>query len=126
MKDKRLQGLENLANGIESNVYTSCVINIYPEDVDNVRWATKTIEELTKFKTDAERLFQRQKLGFGEKCDIKEVLMKVIKNKDEMSACNNCLDRQIWAQAIIVVGGMSIKLCETCRKEMMKQLIDKF
>lgn len=51
--------------------------------------------------------------------------MEVKKNKDEMSACNNCLDRQVWAETIIVVGGMSIKLCSSCRKEMMKQLIDK-
>jgi hypothetical protein len=52
--------------------------------------------------------------------------MNVSRNKDEMSACNNCLDRAMWAQVVIVIGGMSIRLCENCRKEMMKQLIEEF
>lgn len=52
--------------------------------------------------------------------------MEVKKNQDEMSACNNCLDRQMWAEVILVIGGMSVKLCKQCRKEMMKKLIDTF
>lgn len=51
--------------------------------------------------------------------------IKVDKNKDEMSACNSCLDRQVWAETIINVGGMAIKLCQNCRKELMKQIVDK-
>lgn len=51
--------------------------------------------------------------------------MEVRENKDEMSACNNCLDRATWAQVIINVGGTNFKLCERCKKEMMKQIIDK-
>lgn len=62
----------------------------------------------------------------GTKRRNKEVYMEVIKNMDEMSACNNCLDRKIWAETIIVVGGMSIKLCESCRKELMIKLINTY
>lgn len=43
--DKRLHELEYLAKGIESNVYTSCVINIFPQDFDNLYWAIKTIKD---------------------------------------------------------------------------------
>lgn len=50
--------------------------------------------------------------------------MEVIKNCDEMSACNNCLDRQTWAEVIINIGGLNVRLCSSCRKEMMKKLIE--
>jgi NAD-dependent SIR2 family protein deacetylase len=52
--------------------------------------------------------------------------MDVKINMDEMSSCNECLDRAVWAQVIITVGGMSIKLCENCRKELMKKLVEEF
>lgn len=52
--------------------------------------------------------------------------MKVIKNQDEMSACNNCLDRQMWAEVIIKINGLNVKLCFSCRKELMKKLINEF
>ncbi|WP_273125770.1 hypothetical protein [Bacillus weihaiensis] len=51
--------------------------------------------------------------------------MIVEKNNDEMSICNECLDRQMHAEIIIVIGGMNIKLCTYCRKDLMRQLIDK-
>lgn len=52
--------------------------------------------------------------------------MKVVKNKDEMSACINCIDRQTWADVVIHINETNVKLCATCRKELMKQLIDQF
>lgn len=53
------------------------------------------------------------------------IILKVERNKDDMSVCNDCLDRHVWAETIIVIGGMSLKLCQRCRKELMTQLIDK-
>lgn len=52
--------------------------------------------------------------------------MKVIKNKDEMSTCNNCLNRNLWAEVILKVGSVNIKLCSNCRKVLMKELINEF
>lgn len=52
--------------------------------------------------------------------------MEVIENRDEMSTCNNCLNRKAWAEVVININGINVKLCSNCRKEMMKQLIDIF
>lgn len=54
------------------------------------------------------------------------LLMEVIENRDEMSTCNNCLNRKAWAEVVININGINVKLCSNCRKEMMKQLIDIF
>lgn len=50
--------------------------------------------------------------------------MKVIKNMDSMSNCINCVTR--WAEVIIFIEGIEITLCSVCRKELMKEIIDKF
>jgi len=46
--DDKLKDLESLAKGMESNVYTSCVINIFPQDIENIRWAIETIKSHQK------------------------------------------------------------------------------
>lgn len=51
--------------------------------------------------------------------------MEVTKNHDEMSSCNSC-NQQMWAEVIININGFKVRLCSSCRKEMMKQLIDIF
>jgi hypothetical protein len=50
--------------------------------------------------------------------------MKVERNKDEMSSCNNCLNRTTWAEVNININGSILKLCSTCRKELMIKLIN--
>jgi len=56
--DKRLQELDNLAKGIESNVYTSCLINIFPQDFDNVYWAIRTIKNQQELIESQARLLE--------------------------------------------------------------------
>ena len=46
MSKERLKEIKSLAKGIESNVYTSCLVNIFPHDFDNLYWAIRTIKEL--------------------------------------------------------------------------------
>jgi hypothetical protein len=51
--------------------------------------------------------------------------MKTTEYKGEMSTCDNCFTRV--TEVIINVGELRhFELCNQCRKELMKQLIDKF
>lgn len=61
--DKRLDDLMHLAKGIESNVYTSCVINICPQDADNILWAIERIKELDehlRFEVDRNTVLMKK------------------------------------------------------------------
>jgi hypothetical protein len=75
--DKKLQELSNLANGIEGNVYTSCVINIFPQDADNLRWAIETIRKQQRWIESQGRVLD----GFiSDVEDIKDRLNEVREN----------------------------------------------
>lgn len=48
--------------------------------------------------------------------------MEIKLNTDELSSCNECLNREEAAEVIITVSGLSLKLCKTCKLQLVEAL----
>ncbi|POD46271.1 hypothetical protein BKM15_25865 [Pseudomonas syringae pv. syringae] len=92
--DKKLKEIENLANGIESNVYTSCVINIFPQDADNLRWAVETIPKQQTLIESQARVLE----GFIS--DIEDLRLRLIEVRDNVKTANDTVSLEERDEAL--------------------------